>query len=262
MNDIKPILQSRPDSRLGAMLRAATAERPSARLPHKVLAGLSAGAAATGTSAIASGALATTQAAAAAPALGVLVAKWIAVGTVGGVVVAAGLSAAIPGAESSAPAPARARAAAPPQVVPQPAVQPPQAAPAVEDRDAETPRNERAAAPAAAAAASSAGLREELRFIDAARAALAAGDHGRALRELGAYERVAATGMLDREARVLRIEALVKSGDLQQARALAEAYSAAFPQDAHARRLRALTSGGARGSIGEMGDMNPAEKKQ
>lgn len=261
MTDIVPLLRSSPDSRLGELLRAAADEQPSHALPQKILAGLGAGLAATGASAVASGATASTPAVAISGG-GILAAKWLAVGVVGGLLASAGLDA-VTSATSSAPpavAPARtsleAQSAVPlPPVTAQPAP--------VAEAAAEAARIERAAStPAPPAADTSSRLREEVRLIDAARGALAAGAAESALRELQTYQRVAETGMLDREARVLRIEALAKIGDLKQARALAEAYSADFPRDAHARRLRALTAEGARGSTESVGDMNRAERSE
>lgn len=259
MKDIVPLLRSSPDSRLGELLRAAADEQPSHALPQKILAGLGTGLAATGASASASGATASTPVVAGG---GILAAKWLAVGLVGGLLATAGLDAVTSSTSSAPPAVAPARtslevqsAVALPPVTAQPAP--------VAEAAAEAVRIERAASTRAPPAAdTSSRLREEVRLIDAARAALAVGAAESALRELQTYQRVAETGMLDREARVLRIEALAKVGDLKQARALAEAYSADFPRDAHARRLRALTAEGARGSTESVGDMNRAERSE
>jgi hypothetical protein len=48
--------------------------------------------------------------------------------------------------------------------------------------------------------------------------------------------------VLLREARVLRIEALHRAGETARAHSLAQRYLLEFPQDAHAPRLRSLTS--------------------
>ena len=79
-----------------------------------------------------------------------------------------------------------------------------------------------------------------MQAIDFARHALATGDFTRALAELDAFERMPQTGALEREAKVLRIETLYKLGPVSRARALSEQYLQAFPNDAHAARLRAL----------------------
>jgi hypothetical protein len=83
----------------------------------------------------------------------------------------------------------------------------------------------------------------ELERIDRARAAVAAGAPERALDELSLYERVRTTGTLDREARVLRIDALLMLGRRDEARHLARGYLERFPKDAHATRLRELAEG-------------------
>jgi hypothetical protein len=49
--------------------------------------------------------------------------------------------------------------------------------------------------------------------------------------------------VLDREARVLRIETLYKLGSLARARALTEQYVGLYPNDAHVAQLRALGQG-------------------
>ncbi|MEI9948700.1 MAG: hypothetical protein WDO74_06880 [Pseudomonadota bacterium] len=260
MTDIVPLLRSSPDSRLGELLRAAADEQPSRALPQKILVGLGAGLAATGASAVASGATASPPAAAISGG-GILVAKWLALGLVGGLLATAGLDAVTSSTSSAPPAVAPARTSIEVSAVVLPPVSAPPAP--VAEAAAEVARIERAAStPTPPVADTSSRLREEVRLIDAARAALAAGAAERALRELQTYRRVAQTGMLDREARVLHIEALAKVGDLKQARALAEAYSADFPRDAHARRLRALTAEGARGSTESVGDMNRAERSE
>jgi Tfp pilus assembly protein PilF len=78
-------------------------------------------------------------------------------------------------------------------------------------------------------------------LIDAARNAFAAGQFSRAFAELEAYEQIARTGVLDREARVLRIEILHRAGDQAQADSLTQQYLREFPSDEHAVRLRALS---------------------
>ena len=260
MTDIVPLLRSSPDSRLGELLRAAADEQPSRALPQQILAGLGAGLAATGASAVASGAAASTPTVATSGG-GILAAKWLAVGMVSGLLVAAGLNTVTSSGSSAPVAVASARTSPMPLV---PVAMPVATEPVpLAEATTEAPRVEHAPSPAAPRAADSSGrLREEVRLIDAARAALAAGNAESALRELQTYQRIAETGTLDREARVLRIEALAKVGDSKQARALAEAYSADFPHDAHARRLRALTAEGARGSTGSVGDMNRAKRSE
>ena len=79
-----------------------------------------------------------------------------------------------------------------------------------------------------------------MEIIDRARRALAAGNAARAIEELNAFDRAEKTGVLEREARVLRIDALVAQGQSASARRLAEQYLQLYPNDAHAARLRSL----------------------
>jgi hypothetical protein len=81
-------------------------------------------------------------------------------------------------------------------------------------------------------------LAAEIAWIDSARRALANGDADRALAELDAFERARTLGVLDREAGLLRIDALRKKGEVARARSVAQRYLGAFPGDAHAPRLR------------------------
>jgi hypothetical protein len=100
-------------------------------------------------------------------------------------------------------------------------------------------------------------LARELRLIRAARHALASGDAAGALRELSEYQALAVTGVLDREARVLRIESFAKLGELARAQQLAAAYVREFPRDAYGPRLQVLLRSEARGgSVGPVRDTN------
>lgn len=86
-------------------------------------------------------------------------------------------------------------------------------------------------------------LGREVRAIDHARQLLASGNFSQALLELDAFDRTANTGVLDREARVLRIETLYKLGFVARASALTEKYVGLYPNDAHVAQLRALERG-------------------
>ena len=104
------------------------------------------------------------------------------------------------------------------------------------------------AAPVRATSASSAGaastaddrLAREVALIDAARRALGVRNAPLALRTLDQYDRAAQTGTLDREARILRIDALVAEGQRAAAVTLARAYLDANPRDPHAPKLQHL----------------------
>lgn len=83
-------------------------------------------------------------------------------------------------------------------------------------------------------------LAREVRQIDSARQALESKNADGALAALDDYERSRVVGVLDREALLLKIEALTQKQDLEQAKALARQYVERFPTDTHAPRLRAL----------------------
>jgi hypothetical protein len=82
-------------------------------------------------------------------------------------------------------------------------------------------------------------LGRDVELIDQVRRALRAHNTSLALNALDRYKLVASTGVLDREARVLRIQALRDAGNIAGASKLAAQYIADFPDDAHAARLRA-----------------------
>ncbi len=88
-------------------------------------------------------------------------------------------------------------------------------------------------------------LGREVSLIDEARRALAVGDAPRAEATLDAYAALARTGTLDREAQILRVEALVASGQRAAAVVLARSYLQAYPSDPHAPMLRQLVTDGA-----------------
>jgi hypothetical protein len=81
-------------------------------------------------------------------------------------------------------------------------------------------------------------LSEEVALLDRARGALAQGDGARALRALDVYDAACPAGALAPEARVLRVEALVKSGDRRRAAEVAAPMlEGASP---HERRVRSV----------------------
>jgi hypothetical protein len=83
-------------------------------------------------------------------------------------------------------------------------------------------------------------LAREVAQIDAARRALASGDAQAALSALDEYARLDRTRTLDREAQILRIDALVALNQRASALALARAYLRQHASDPHAPKLRAL----------------------
>jgi RNA polymerase sigma-70 factor (ECF subfamily) len=83
-------------------------------------------------------------------------------------------------------------------------------------------------------------LRQELAQLDVARARLASGRADQALGLLDAYERSAPRGALRLEAEVLRIDALSRSGRMQQAQARARVFLARYPNSVLAARVRRI----------------------
>jgi hypothetical protein len=262
MSTPKRLLDSNPDSPAAVLLRAGLAERAPSRLPRRILAGLSAGVAANATVSVAAGSVAIGSAP--AMSVGLVVAKWCAIGMLSG-----GLLSASAVALSLPPAPDGNRSARPtlsqvPKLV---SGSPAQSSQSSDQRLSVSPQPSGVATSARAsqslkspalADSASGQLGREIRFIDSVRSALAAGDARGALQQLSEYQALAVTGVLDREARVLRIECLVKVGELEQATQLAAAYLQAFPGDAHGPHLRSIVhlESAHSGSIGAVGDMN------
>jgi hypothetical protein len=105
------------------------------------------------------------------------------------------------------------------------------------------PRSEARHAPVAPTASVPIGpgaiaLSEEVALLDRARAALAAGNAGRALRALDVYDAACPAGALEPEARVLRVEALAASGDRRRAEEVAEPMLRGTSP--HERRVRSV----------------------
>jgi hypothetical protein len=205
-----------------------------------------------------------------------VVAKWLLIGALaGGVVSSAAVVATPPRVEAPAPAPARAvathdtaaasplptRAPLPPaaretidlsptaQRMPEaravavsPAAKPPEPVPSQEPRTATSTAAEGTAPTVPASPDRSNPLREEVAMIDAARTALVARDSTTALSILNRYQADVSTHVLDREARLLRIDALSQSGDRVGAARLAQIYLNDFPNDPNAPRLRTLSA--------------------
>lgn len=247
MNSPQRLLQSCQHAEARELLRAGMAEapRPSAKRAAALALGIGAGISVTSAAGAATGLATASASAVAAPSVALLVGKWIAVGTVAGLALAGGAS-----ALSSPAAAPREQAAAPITVAP------PAAAPAEQPRApvqndttsavvaADTPEPSpasRSAKPAPVAAPSPEGrLAREVAQIDAARQAVAAGNASAALSHLDQYSAPDRTTTLDREAQLLRIDALLLSGRKAEALRLAQGYLALHPGDPHSTRLRAL----------------------
>jgi outer membrane protein assembly factor BamD (BamD/ComL family) len=83
-------------------------------------------------------------------------------------------------------------------------------------------------------------LAREIALLDRARAELAAGRSSEALATLELREREIDSPLLTPEATLIRIEALVRRGDITPARAVAERFLAQNPSSAQAERVRRL----------------------
>lgn len=86
-------------------------------------------------------------------------------------------------------------------------------------------------------------LAREVAALDVVRAAALAQQSGRVLTLLDAYQRDFPHGALQPEAQVLRVEALARSGQLSQARALAARLLAADPSGPLSHRIRVAAAG-------------------
>jgi hypothetical protein len=81
-------------------------------------------------------------------------------------------------------------------------------------------------------------LRAEIALLDAARTAVAEGADARALALLRRYDTRYPTGTFRPESTALRIEALARLGQTQEARALGADFLAAHPDSPVAARVR------------------------
>ena len=85
-------------------------------------------------------------------------------------------------------------------------------------------------------------LHAEIDLLNAARVALSAGDRPRALELLEGFETQFPEGVLRPEAAILRLDALVASGDRPAAARVARAFLAANPSSPYAPRIQRLMS--------------------
>jgi hypothetical protein len=86
-------------------------------------------------------------------------------------------------------------------------------------------------------------LKMEIGYLDGARAALAAGQPSRALTLLDEYRDRFSPAHFEPEAFVIRLDALVRTGEGATARRLAREYLATHPATSHAPRIRRILEG-------------------
>jgi hypothetical protein len=259
MTDLERLLDESPSPRSRALLRAGRAETAPAGFSERLLlsvgAAAAAGAAATGVAAsistsakLGAGVSGTASGAIGSASLALVATKWVAVGVLGGGILGAGVELAFAprGAKSSAPRSTSVSVAKP---VASSANAEAHADATVVEREAPSlvvasSRSAQIATPASASSTTrSRQLGREVEVIDRVRRALASDNSALALSELDSFARIATTGVLDREARVLRIRALRDAGDAAEARKLADQYLLDFPNDAHAVRMRSQDAG-------------------
>lgn len=263
------LLESSQNPAARELLRAAARERPrSAALRATALAvGVSSSVVATSATATAAAGVGT--AALATPSLTLVAAKWLVVGTLGGFALAGTATIAsdvatsgrtagepvryVPAVRSAAAESetARTRPSESDAVTPSRteaetesdagvAVAAPTKPASSTKLAAEATKISAPTAPASGSLPAAPSLSREIASIDGARLRLRSGDASGALQKLDEYAALVRTGTLEREAQLLRVDALTQSGQRDAALALAERYLASYPNDPHAARLRAL----------------------
>jgi hypothetical protein len=243
MKDLNRLLDEQGTDPLEAdLLRLARSEGPSGESRRRILAGLSVAVAA-GTVSSASSAAASSGEAGTAAVASHTALKWGLFGTV--LVGAAAVALLVLGHHAAKPlAPANPAVLVAPAPVPAPAPEPVAAAPTNGDSAQVTKLEDlptlpdSSASDAAHAAAPS--LADEVAAIKSAKAALASGNAADSLRQLDAYRVHFAHGRLSQEASVVRIEALLKSGNQTAAKAAADRFLAVHADSPYASRVHTL----------------------
>jgi hypothetical protein len=151
---------------------------------------------------------------------------WVSAGVIG-LVVAGAVVGTRAGRHAPEPHPVAPAVSAPPTPVPPP----------VADPVAETPPRAVAPTQRSRAVPAAGDLRDQVAFIDSARAAVSAGAGGRALEILRRYQDKYPAGSFRPEAGALKIEALMKVGREAEGRALAERFVAEHRGSLLARRV-------------------------
>lgn len=249
MTDPDPRLLDEGTETERRLLRAGRDERAPERTLEKTLLAIAAtsgviGAGTAAGTAMASGAAVKGSASASLTAIAL---KWLGIGAVGGLVTMSGVQYVT--SRSEEPPKAAVPTSAPVEV----ATRAPVAAPVRAEPAEPTPapiatavpeRARSSAPPASSAPPEEPSISAELTDIDAARSALAAGNHATALGRLDAWERRPGKKALGQEALFLRMQALSLSGQRAKAEDAARRLLAASPNGPHAARARALLASG------------------
>jgi hypothetical protein len=165
----------------------------------------------------------------------IAVAGWIKVAAAG--LVAAGLGAGFAVSQRAKPDVAPTVAAPPPP----PLVAKPAPSPEVAPVEPSPPKAIATAAPVRPPVPASGDMREEIRLLDQARAAVRGGENEQALRLLEKYDRRYPRGQFRQEVQVLRVEALERSGNKKAALALGKKFVAEHPESPHVERVQSVT---------------------
>jgi hypothetical protein len=248
MSDPRRLLEETGDELEHAMLRSVRGDSVSRQGRQRILTGLGISAAALTTSVGAASSLAAAKSSSLFKGTGLVIAKWIAVGSVVGLVPAgvwvARTHSNASNVQLTAPSENAGRAKHR-----EPVIDPP-AALAVPTEDVATPlavptgtartRESKPGVSQVARPAQPAGLSDEVAALQVARSALADRDPNAALAALDRYKSRFSSGRLGPEATVLRIEALVQRGDRAQATSLADRFESSNPKSPYAERIRSI----------------------
>jgi hypothetical protein len=258
MMKFRRLVESSPQALTRDLLDSAREDAPPAQSAPRIAAalGLAAGVTSAGMPALAVSSGASAALLSGSSKLGVVaVTKWLGAGLLIGTVTSGGAAIVYRGAASVSssqapqgtaprvsPAPRAGTESRAPRAAPLPAV--PLGTPLTAPPAPRVARSGPAGEPAVATLPGTSALAYEVALIDQARVSLRAGDARGTLSALTRYEEERQTRVLDREAAVLRIEALRLGGRHSEARELAQRYLDRFPVDAHAAGLRELVRGG------------------
>ncbi len=238
MTDPERLLQAEGGGLSSALLRAGRAEGPSEKLLGDTLLAVGVGAAGVAAGALAAGSGSAVLKAGGTTGLTTLAIKWLGIGAVSGVVTVGATIGVVQGL-NPAPKP-QAAVAAPALVVAAPA--PIRASPGVAP-EAPAPVEAISAPPrrstvAPALEAPLPSITDETRAVDQARRELREGNLGQALATLDRYDRLPGPHRLQQEALLLRMDALVRSGNPHAARVVAKRLLDQSPSGPHAARAR------------------------
>jgi hypothetical protein len=221
MNEPKRLLESAGSSFERSLLSALASERPSPELARRMHQGIAFPGVAAGAKLAAAG-------------HGSLV--WgglVVAGLAAGLAASEGPPRAMPMAAVVAPAVPHPVALSTPAESARPLVAPPPAT--VQEQTATPPR-------VRSAPARGGDLHEEIRLLDAARAAVRGDRANEALKLLARYERHYPSGQFRQEMLVLRVEALELAGKADSARALGKRFLSDHPESPHAERMERVTT--------------------